>query len=159
MQTAPTRLEFFGPLRFSAQPVLEVAHDACERPDAPCFPTFPHGEDSVLVTFEAVDGDGRAVSLVFGMERAQVAATVEQLEAAVRRLRGIGKSWKRVGICRSCDTVAFDAENPPPSAQCPRCGDTRFEVVQLAGAVDGLRSVASGDVGSPLGCSCSGDRP
>lgn len=67
----------------------------------------------------------------------------------------VSRSWTRVAFCRSCDVAVFDANNPPPSATCPRCGDSRFEIenVQLGEVAGGLRAAASGDAGASHGCS------
>lgn len=151
--TTRPRLEFFGAVSLALD-VLEIAHDACEREAASCAPQFPHREDSVLVGIDVVDGDGRDVQLVIATEREHVGKAADQFEALARTLRGIGTSWKRVGVCATCSKVGFNADTPPPQFQCEQCSDTRFSLIDLEEGAGALRSVAGGDARASLGRSC-----
>jgi len=139
-------IQFFGLHKITCD-LTEVAHNACEPGIESCEPKSPHPEDSVLAVIDmSGHGDDEGVTLTIAAERAQIAGIGAQLETLGRRLRGIGKSWKRVAICRSCGAHAFDADNPPLIGRCPDCGETRFDIENLAGSA-AESHVAASDCG------------
>lgn len=140
---APSRPSvYFSGVAKLISDVFEVRHDIGEPGIEDSVPPSPHPEDAIHLTIDLqghLPNDG--VVLTIGCERKDAADIADQLEGVARKLRGHGRSWKRVGVCRLCGTHSFDADNPPPTGRCPRCESATFDIVDVATE---LRSAASG---------------
>lgn len=135
------QVQFFGVTSIVSD-ITEVGRNACEPGVETCEPEYPHAEDTAIVVLDFCgDEPGEGVVVTIATERGRLDALADQYEALARKLRRLARSWSRAGVCVTCGTHAFDADNPPPTARCPVCDDTRFEIVDVATE---LRSAASG---------------